>query len=527
NDFTIFQYKLDQNGQPDLNNPIDPSISTGIVPTSFVTIFADNAVSYAFSQSAVAIDLGVPPGEEALQHGGYAEGGILRDVVEGEGSLFNDIIRGSDSDPNFDFSPALAEQFIGAYQGRFGLINNTGDNVLIGGGGSDVLEGRGGADVLIGGSFNGDFSLDFASYESSPAAVTVRLKGVGSDTQTAIATGGGASGDTLVGIGGLIGSRVSDTVTGNAPANVLAGGFRSRVLDRKGGIDTADYSSDHFFRTGDTADQVVVRLGLNGASGTGAEFTISNPFLPPRQVSTDTLISIENVIGTSGNDTIVGNEQDNILNGRGGNDNLDGGFGDDTLIGGAGIDTASFLSHDTTFILSREQNTISLGLNGADGHATRTGFNFLGQFQTESDVLRSIENVTGSNHAETINGNEQANVLDGRGGNEILDGGLGNDTIIGGPGIDTVSYVSHDGLTPLPGEVNGIQLGQNGGDGFFVRAQVVSGTTTTVETDILRGIENVTGSNASEEIVGNELDNILDGRGGNNEFRGLQGNDTL
>src|SRR5262249_50369505 len=116
NDFTIFQYKLDQNGQPDLNNPIDPSISTGIVPTSFVTIFADNAVSYAFCQSAVAIDLGVPPGEEALQHGGYAEGDILRDVFEVEGSLFNDIIRGSDSDPYFDFAQALAEQFIGAYQ---------------------------------------------------------------------------------------------------------------------------------------------------------------------------------------------------------------------------------------------------------------------------------------------------------------------------------------------------------------------------------------------------------------------------
>src|SRR5262245_14432090 len=300
NGFTIFQYPLDQNGQPDLNNPIDPSIVPGggsfggPVQTSFVTIFADNAVSYAFSQSAVVIDLLTNP-----QHGGYAEGDTLANVFEVEGSLFNDIIRGSDSAPYFDSAQARAESFTDTYQGRFDLINNPGDNVLIGGGGSDVLEGRDGPDVLIGGSFTGDFSLDFASYESSPAAVTVRLKGVGSDTQTAIATGGGASGDTLVGIEGLIGSRFSDTLTGNALDNVLAGGFGNDVLDGKGGIDTADYSSDHFFRTGDTADQVVVHLGLNGASGTGAEFTISNPFLPPRQVSTDTLISIENVIGTS------------------------------------------------------------------------------------------------------------------------------------------------------------------------------------------------------------------------------------
>src|SRR5262245_60880870 len=528
---TVVQYPSDQfGGQLDLSRPLDPNINEHVLTTTLAVTFDDNAVSYAFSQSAVVIDLGVPPGEEALQHGGYAEGDILVDVFEVEGSLFNDIIRGSDSEPYFDYAHSVAEEFAG-FQGRFALLgNNPGDNVLIGGGGSDVLEGREGADVLIGGSFDADFSIDFASYESSPAAVTVRLKGVGSDTQTAIATGGDAGGDTLVGIEGLIGSRFDDTLTGNSLNNVLAGGLGNDTLDGKGGIDTADYSRDHFFDNGDTADQVVVRLGLNGASGTGAEFKVfANPFGPPFivQVSTDTLISIENVTGTAGPDTIVGNELSNTLDGRGGNDNLDGGFGDDTLIGGAGSDTASFLSHDTTFILSREQNTISLGLNGADGHATRTGFNLLGLFQTESDVLRSIENVTGSNHSETINGNEQANVLDGRGGNDILDGGLGNDTIIGGLGIDTVSYVSHDGLTPLPGEVNGIQLGQNGGDGFFVRAQAVSGTTTTVETDILRGIENVTGSNASDSIVGNELDNVLDGRGGNNEFRGLQGNDTL
>jgi Ca2+-binding RTX toxin-like protein len=243
------------------------------------------------------------------------------------------------------------------------------------------------------------------------------------------------------GIEGLIGSRFDDTLTGNALNNVLAGGLGNDTLDGKGGIDRVDYSRDHFFDVGDTADQVVVRLGINGASGTGAEFkAFANPFGPPFivQVSTDTLISIENVTGSAGPDTIVGNELSNTLEGRGGNDNLDGGFGDDTLIGGAGIDTASFLSHDTALVLAGEQIKISLGLNGADGHATRTGFDKLGQFQTESDVLQGIENVTGSNHSETLNGNEQNNILDGRGGNDILDGGLGNDTLTGGAGNDAL-----------------------------------------------------------------------------------------
>jgi Ca2+-binding RTX toxin-like protein len=487
----------------------------------FFDVFADNAVDYSLSLAPVVIDL-----EQPVQRGGFAQGdtltsfdssgAIVSAIFEITGSFFDDVIRGIDALENFG-SPPL----------HSGIFNNPGENFLLGGVGSDVLEGRGGADVLMGGDLGGDFSFDFASYESSPGAVTVRLQGLGSDTQTAIAFGSDATGDTLIGIEGLIGSRFDDTLTGNSLNNVLAGGLGNDTLDGKGGIDTVDYSRDHFFDAGDTADQVVVRLGINGASGTGAEFkAFANPFGPPFivQVSTDTLISIENVTGTAGPDTIVGNELSNVLDGRGGNDNLDGGLGDDTLIGGAGTDTTSFQSHDG---LTGEIGKISLGLSGADGSATYGGVLNGVFFPIETDVLRSIENVTGSTLAETIVGNELSNTLDGRGGNDNLDGGLGNDTIIGGSGIDTVSYLSHDGLAPLPGEVNGIQLGQNGGDGFFVRAEVVAGTTTTVETDILRGIENVTGSNASEEIVGNELDNVLDGRGGNNELRGLGGNDTL
>ena len=58
----------------------------------------------------------------------------------------------------------------------------------------------------------------------------------------------------------------------------------------------------------------------------------------------------------------------------------------------------------------------------------------------ETDVLRGIENVTGSNRAETINGNEQDNILDGRGGDDIIAGRGGNDTVNGGDGNDTYDF---------------------------------------------------------------------------------------
>jgi Ca2+-binding RTX toxin-like protein len=148
------------------------------------------------------------------------------------------------------------------------------------------------------------------------------------------------------------------------------------------------------------------------------------------------------------------------------------------------------------------------------------------QFQTvETDSLQGFENVTGSNHAETINGNELDNVLDGRGGNDVIDGGFGNDTIIGGDGTNTVSYISHDTATG----VSTIALGLNGADGSYSRA-ILAGfppSLQTVETDVLRGIQNVTGSNQGETIIGNEQANVLDGRGGDDTLVGGGGNDTI
>jgi Ca2+-binding RTX toxin-like protein len=109
----------------------------------------------------------------------------------------------------------------------------------------------------------------------------------------------------LFSIENLVGSRFNDRLTGASNDNVLAGGLGSDTLDGKDGVDTADYSADHFFddspASRDTAERVVVQLGLDGATGSGAEFGfVSTPRGPIiTQVSVDALISIENVIGTT------------------------------------------------------------------------------------------------------------------------------------------------------------------------------------------------------------------------------------
>jgi Ca2+-binding RTX toxin-like protein len=497
----------------------------------YFEVFADNPADYTPSNASVSIDL-----HKSTQHGGFAEGDTLVGISSVTGSAFDDVIRGSSPSDFPADSTSIVVNGVNTQSFLHFTINNPGNNLLIGGGGSDVLEGRGGADILIGGSLTADFGTDHASYESSPSAVNVRLSGVGSDTQTAMATGGDAQGDTLIGIEGLIGSRFDDNLTGNSLNNILAGGLGNDFLDGKDGIDTVDYSRDHFYdQTGgrnDTADEVQVKLGLNGANGTGAELLVipGSNGQAFTQVSVDTLKNIENVTGTDGADTITGNEQDNVIDGRGGTDLIDGGFGNDRLIGGTGNNSVSFVSHDGSAPLF-EINTISLGLNGAIGSFVRSEFSVSGgvvvQTVVETDTLSGFQNVLGSTRSETINGNENGNVIDARGGNDLIDGGLGNDTLIGGDGIDTASYASYDNVVLRTSGIS-VTLGLNGADGSATDSLPGAGRQQVIfETDILRSIENVNGSNHDDTIVGNEQDNVLNGRGGNDALDGGLGNDTL
>jgi Ca2+-binding RTX toxin-like protein len=490
----------------------ETGVRTGISPPPppvfgiFVEAYDSITVDYSDSTAPIFIDLQTNP-----QSGGYAQGDRLVNVFSVIGSDFNDVIRGAD---NFAFTAQA-------------IFNDPGENALFGGLGNDTLEGRGGADLI-----NGGPGRDTASYESSPERVVVTVNDP--STGAFLASGGAAAGDRLVSIENLIGSAFDDVLTGASNANVLVGGRGNDVLDGKGGIDTVDYSSE-------AIDHVVVQL-RDGVAGTGREFNFSL-----QQISLDGLLNIENVIGTVGPDIITGNSDDNVLDGGddndtldggGGNDTLiggdkddflDGGFGNDTLIGGTGVNTAVFTSHDTTLLLFGEINTITLGLNGADGVATRSElFNGVRSI-AETDVLRDIADVAGSNRPETITGNEQVNVISGRGGNDVIDGGLGNDTLFGGGGNDTVSFVSHDtGLLAVGPDT--IRLGLNGASGSYTRTGVVSNSPLqfgTVETDRLNDFFNVTGSNRAENITGNELGNIIDGRGGTDRIDGGFGNDTL
>ncbi|MEM8556088.1 MAG: Hint domain-containing protein [Pseudomonadota bacterium] len=110
----------------------------------------------------------------------------------------------------------------------------------------------------------------------------------------------------------------SDTLEGGAGNDTLAGGAGSDRLDGGEGTDTADYS--------ESEEAVAVDLG-DGASESGGD------------AAGDTLVSVEAVVGSDHNDTLIAASAGTHLDGGEGMDLLTGREGDDTLIGGEGSDT--------------------------------------------------------------------------------------------------------------------------------------------------------------------------------------------
>lgn len=92
----------------------------------------------------------------------------------------------------------------------------------------------------------------------------------------------------------------------------------------------------------------------------------------------DTIINVENIIGTARSDEISGNAQANKLVGAGGDDELDGGKGDDMLDGGDGRDTLiGGVGND--ILVGGQGNDILVGGAGADvlsGGAGNDRFDF-------------------------------------------------------------------------------------------------------------------------------------------------------
>ncbi|GKT33490.1 hypothetical protein ADUPG1_002512, partial [Aduncisulcus paluster] len=238
------------------------------------------------------------------------------------------------------------------------LLGGTESDTLYGGAGDDNLSGGAGLDTIDGGE-DGETDGDSIDYSDQTLKLDINLKKVGTDladystaTIGAVAADylkdienikggtnddyiggdddkntlqGSAGDDIIVGAGGddvLLGGDGKDTFKAGLDNNVLAGQDKvledgddgADIIDGDGGVgsgvdtDTVDYSA--------ISKSISVDLSDIEAD-TYTTVTIDT-------YANDKIKNIENIIGSSANDTISGDNQNNIL---------DGSLGDDTLSG--------------------------------------------------------------------------------------------------------------------------------------------------------------------------------------------------
>ena len=228
---------------------------------------------------------------------------------------------------------------------------------------------------------------------------------------------GGTFYDTLSGMGG------NDHLYGHGGNDLLDGGAGDDILDGGPGVDTASYTA--------ATGQVLVSLLINGPQNTlGA--------------GTDTLISIEKIVGSSFADILTAGTAGSTLNGGPGGDDLIGGPGSDILNGGAASDFADYrlatAGVTVTLAITTSQNTIGAGF----------------------DALVGIEKLAGSSHDDHLSGDANANALYGMAGNDVITGGAGQDTLGGGAGADSFILTAiGDSTVAAPDHILDFQSGDH------------------------------------------------------------------
>ena len=316
------------------------------------------------------------------------------DLIYGEAG--NDILFGK-----------AGQDFILGDEGDDFIDGGNGNDQLFGGDGDDILVGREGNDRIFGEAGNDKLhGLDGNDLLAGGLGSDLLEGGLGNDHLA-----GGIGNDILKGGDGeneLFGEEGDDTLFGGAGSDFFDGGA---------GVDTVSYAD----------------------SKSGLEVYMMTESLSKGDAKGDTFVNVENILGSTFLDVIVGNDQDNVLDGGFGygNDRLFGRGGDDTLIGGEGYDQ----------------------LNGDAGNDLLSG-------GAHGDVLfggTGDDQLFGDDGNDKLIAGSGGDDLIGGAGNDLLEGGGGNDFFAAGTGNDEIHM----------GEGNDYYLFQSDGHGASYGADVI------------------------------------------------------
>lgn len=280
----------------------------------------------------------------------------------------NDLIYGEDGDDKI--------------QGDTSSTTDSGNDTIYGGDGIDEINGGKGNDYIKGEDDNDNLDGDAGNDEVYGDKGNDEVDGDIGDDQLFGGRGndildGGEGRDRLAGEADndfLTGRSGDDALYGGDGDDILRGGSGNDLLHGESGIDTADFL--------DGNDGVLINLF--------DEIAISS------DLGTDTLYSIENIIGSDGRDVIDGNHSPNHLRGSDDNDIIRGHNGNDTIYGD-------------------DDNDVVWGDDGEDF-------------------------VSGDSGNDEVRGGLGNDSLFGGADNDHLRGEQGDDTVDGGDGTDSVFF---------------------------------------------------------------------------------------
>jgi len=288
--------------------------------------------------------------------------------------------------------------------------------------------------VLYGGYFEGTGDVELGAgttnfvADATDAYLAKLIESCHGSEATMVGTAGDddldgtAGADVIVGHGGedlIDGLGEDDILCGGPGFDELTGGLGEDVLD--GGVD------DDYARYAYSTDHVEVDLG----AGTGFD---------GQDGLTDTLISIERVSGSEGDDVLTGDAGDNVLDGLGGSDVIEGLEGSDDIDGGAGPDELSGGMGNDEITGGLDADLIMGGRGHDDIDGGEVGDVILGgKGDDQIDGGGGSDDINGKGGDDTIiGGGGHDDILGGSGG-DVITGGLGDDTMIGQRGADSLT----------------------------------------------------------------------------------------
>ncbi len=290
------------------------------------------------------------------------------------------------------------------------LYGEAGADLLEGGTGNDYLDGGTGADTMIGGAGNDTYFVDNArdviddqggltDEDTVIVMATITYKLAANVENAELRDGSGAA--------SLTGNSLNNDLTGNGSANSLDGGNGSDMLDGGAGKDT--------LVGGDGADILIGGLGndsLNGGSGddlvnysdAAGEVTVNLTSGRSSGDGIDTLASIEDVIGSEGDDIIIGSAVGNELTGGLGADQVSLGADKavDWLLYRAVVEsTAAERDRISQFVSQQDKISVS-GIDANSKLAGDQAFQFSGTTAKANALWYGQADVDGDKQADDL-----------------------------------------------------------------------------------------------------------------------------